>query len=133
MQSNAQEERRGASLSPLPFSLTETPLHFVHLGPLAPHLIAPLLSLATGILFESIATASTFCSNVPVIAPLPYLAAGITSENVAAQYGVSREVQDTFAAASHAKAAAAQVSTVPSQKQSEAPHYVLVGGEGWSN
>ena len=33
---------------------------------------------------------------------------GITSENVAAQFGVSREVQDAFAAASHAKAAAAQ-------------------------
>eukprot|EP00887_Chlorella_sp_A99_P006474 scaffold3.g6474.t1 len=33
---------------------------------------------------------------------------GLTSENVAAQFGVSREVQDAFAAASHAKAAAAQ-------------------------
>lgn len=35
---------------------------------------------------------------------------GVTSENVAAQYGVSREVQDKFAAASHAKAAAAQAA-----------------------
>ncbi|GAB4821728.1 hypothetical protein N2152v2_008774 [Parachlorella kessleri] len=35
---------------------------------------------------------------------------GITSENVAAQYGVSREVQDQFAADSHAKAAAAQAA-----------------------
>jgi acetyl-CoA acyltransferase 1 len=33
---------------------------------------------------------------------------GITSENVAAQFGVSREAQDAFAAESHAKAAAAQ-------------------------
>ncbi|EFN53218.1 hypothetical protein CHLNCDRAFT_25846 [Chlorella variabilis] len=35
---------------------------------------------------------------------------GITSENVAAQYGVSREVQDAFAARSHALAAAAQAA-----------------------
>lgn len=33
---------------------------------------------------------------------------GITSENVAAQYGISRETQDQFAAASFQKAAAAQ-------------------------
>jgi acetyl-CoA C-acetyltransferase len=33
---------------------------------------------------------------------------GITAENVAAQFGISREDQDTFAAASQAKAAAAQ-------------------------
>jgi len=33
---------------------------------------------------------------------------GITSENVARQYNVSRDVQDTFAANSFAKAAAAQ-------------------------
>eukprot|EP00928_Gymnodinium_smaydae_P032153 TRINITY_DN23360_c0_g1_i1.p1 TRINITY_DN23360_c0_g1~~TRINITY_DN23360_c0_g1_i1.p1 ORF type:complete len:451 (+),score=124.86 TRINITY_DN23360_c0_g1_i1:70-1353(+) len=33
---------------------------------------------------------------------------GITSENVAAKYGISREVQDTMAAESHAKALAAQ-------------------------
>ncbi len=33
---------------------------------------------------------------------------GITSENVAAKFGVSREVQDRFALQSHAKAAAAQ-------------------------
>jgi acetyl-CoA acyltransferase 1 len=33
---------------------------------------------------------------------------GVTSENVASAYGISREVQDAFAAASHAKAAAAQ-------------------------
>lgn len=42
---------------------------------------------------------------------LPVFAhAGITSENVAAQYGVSREVQDGFAARSHALAAAAQAT-----------------------
>lgn len=35
---------------------------------------------------------------------------GITSENVAAQYGVSRETQDKFAARSHALAAAAQAA-----------------------
>lgn len=33
---------------------------------------------------------------------------GITSENVAKQYGISRDVQDTFAANSFAKAASAQ-------------------------
>jgi acetyl-CoA acyltransferase 1 len=33
---------------------------------------------------------------------------GITSENVAAQYGISRDVQDTFAASSYAKAYTAQ-------------------------
>jgi acetyl-CoA acyltransferase 1 len=33
---------------------------------------------------------------------------GITSENVAKQYGVSRDVQDSFAANSFAKAAEAQ-------------------------
>lgn len=35
---------------------------------------------------------------------------GMTSENVAAKYGISRAVQDTFAARSHAKAAAAQAA-----------------------
>ena len=35
---------------------------------------------------------------------------GVTSENVAAQFGISRDVQDTFAAKSHNKAAAAQAS-----------------------
>lgn len=35
---------------------------------------------------------------------------GITSENVAAQFGIGREVQDKFAAASHAKAAAARAA-----------------------
>lgn len=35
---------------------------------------------------------------------------GITSENVAAQYGISREVQDTMAVESHAKAAKARAS-----------------------
>ncbi len=39
---------------------------------------------------------------------LPY--AGITSENVAAEYGVPRQLQDIFAAASHRKAAAARES-----------------------
>ena len=33
---------------------------------------------------------------------------GITSENVAAEYGITREMQDTMAAESHAKAANAQ-------------------------
>lgn len=33
---------------------------------------------------------------------------GITSENVAAQFGVSRETQDAFAAESHARAHRAQ-------------------------
>lgn len=33
---------------------------------------------------------------------------GVTSENVAAKFGVSRKQQDTFAASSHKKAAAAQ-------------------------
>ena len=35
--------------------------------------------------------------------------AGLTAENVAEKYHVEREAQDRFAAASHAKAAAAQV------------------------
>lgn len=35
---------------------------------------------------------------------------GVTSENVAAAFGVSRQVQDSFAAASHRKAAAAQAA-----------------------
>jgi acetyl-CoA acyltransferase 1 len=35
---------------------------------------------------------------------------GVTSENVAAKFGLSRDVQDTFAAKSHAKAAAAQAA-----------------------
>jgi acetyl-CoA acetyltransferase len=34
---------------------------------------------------------------------------GVTSENVAAAFNVNRQTQDTFAAASHRKAAAAQV------------------------
>ena len=36
--------------------------------------------------------------------------AGVTSENVAAKYNISREVQDKFAAQSHARAAAARAS-----------------------
>ena len=39
--------------------------------------------------------------------PEIYVPMGITSENVAQQYGISREEQDAFAASSHAKAAAA--------------------------
>lgn len=35
---------------------------------------------------------------------------GITAENVAAEYGVTREEQDAFAAASQKKAAAAQTA-----------------------
>ena len=35
---------------------------------------------------------------------------GMTSENVAAKYGITRQVQDAFAARSHAKAAAAQTA-----------------------
>lgn len=35
---------------------------------------------------------------------------GVTSENVAAKFGVDRRTQDTFAAASHKKAAAAQAA-----------------------
>jgi len=42
--------------------------------------------------------------NIPGV----YMPMGITAENVAAQYDVSREAMDTLAAASHAKAAAAQ-------------------------
>ncbi len=37
-----------------------------------------------------------------------YTSMGITAENVAAKYGITREMQDEFAAASHQKAAAAQ-------------------------
>jgi len=44
--------------------------------------------------------------NIPGV----YMPMGITAENVAAQYDVSREAMDTLAAASHAKAAAAQES-----------------------
>ena len=71
-------------------------------------------------------------------------AAGITSENVAAQYGVSREVQDQFAADSHAKAAAAQaagkfrdeivpVETVLKDPKTgeSAPWGRWLGGFGW--
>jgi acetyl-CoA acyltransferase 1 len=39
---------------------------------------------------------------------------GITSENVAKDYNVSRQVQDEFAAKSYQKAAAAQVSLIHS-------------------
>lgn len=39
---------------------------------------------------------------------------GQTSENVAARYGITRETQDAFAAASHAKALAAQESGIMS-------------------
>ncbi|HEY2774387.1 MAG TPA: acetyl-CoA C-acetyltransferase [Candidatus Binatia bacterium] len=42
--------------------------------------------------------------------PLTFTHMGITAENVAAKYGISREAQDEFAAASQAKAAAAQAS-----------------------
>lgn len=42
--------------------------------------------------------------------PEIYLSMGYTAENVAAQYGVSREEQDAFALASHRKAAAAQAA-----------------------
>jgi len=39
--------------------------------------------------------------------PITHVHMGITAENVAAKYGISREAQDEFAAASQAKAAAA--------------------------
>lgn len=42
-------------------------------------------------------------------APAPVVHAGLTAENVAEKFHVEREVQDRCAAASHAKAAAAQV------------------------
>ena len=42
--------------------------------------------------------------------PLTFTHMGITAENVAAKYGITREAQDEFAAASQAKAAAAQAS-----------------------
>jgi hypothetical protein len=42
--------------------------------------------------------------------PLLQTNPGITSENVAARYGVGRDVQDKLAARSHARAAAAQAS-----------------------
>ncbi len=41
--------------------------------------------------------------------PETYLAMGLTAERVAAKYGISREMQDEFAAASHHKATKAQV------------------------
>lgn len=40
--------------------------------------------------------------------PEVYLAMGLTAENVAARYGVTRQMQDAFAAASHLRAAQAQ-------------------------
>lgn len=50
-------------------------------------------------------------STIPPPAPHPYPPPpGVTSENVAEHYGVTREAQDAFAAASHAKAAAARES-----------------------
>lgn len=61
---------------------------------------------------------STKCAPLPCACAFKYLPrilhcavpiAGITSENVAAQFGVSRDQQDAFAARSHALAAAAQV------------------------
>lgn len=42
--------------------------------------------------------------------PEIYMGMGHTAENVARKYGISRERQDEFAAASHAKAAAAQAA-----------------------
>lgn len=42
--------------------------------------------------------------------PLTFTHMGITAENVAAKYGISREAQDEFAAASQQKAGAAQAS-----------------------
>ena len=42
--------------------------------------------------------------------PLTFTHMGITAENVAAKYGISREAQDVFAAASQQKAAAAQAA-----------------------
>lgn len=41
---------------------------------------------------------------------------GITSENVAADFKISRDIQDDFAAKSFQKAAAAQVRTVTSSE-----------------
>ena len=42
--------------------------------------------------------------------PTAYTPMGITAENVATRYGISREDQDRFAAASHVRAAAAQAA-----------------------
>ncbi len=44
------------------------------------------------------------------LSPLPKFTPGLTSENVAARYGVGRDVQDKLAARSHARAAAAQAA-----------------------
>lgn len=48
-------------------------------------------------------------SAAPAPAPAPVVDAGLTAENVAEKFHVERKVQDRCAAASHAKAAAAQV------------------------
>ena len=50
-----------------------------------------------------------FSDLFPLILP-PKYNPGLTSENVAARYGVGRDVQDKLAARSHARAAAAQAS-----------------------
>lgn len=42
--------------------------------------------------------------------PGAYMSMGITAENLASQYAISREEQEAFAVASHAKAAAAQAA-----------------------
>lgn len=47
---------------------------------------------------------------VPFHLPSKKQPPGLTSENVAARYGVGRDVQDKLAARSHARAAAAQAS-----------------------
>ena len=65
-------------------------VHFVISPPLALHFPSP------------------HCRHLPPLCPPP--PAGLTSENVAAQYGVTRETQDAFAARSHALAAAAQAA-----------------------
>jgi hypothetical protein len=68
--------------------------------------------------------------------PLP-CSPGITSENVAAQYGVSREEQDRFAARSHALAAAAQAAgrfrdeIVPVETVLKDPKTGECGAECW--
>lgn len=50
---------------------------------------------------------------MPTHAAVTASPAGLTAENVAERFGVPREVQDRYAAASHAKAAAAQASGEP--------------------
>jgi hypothetical protein len=56
---------------------------------------------------------------------------GLTSENVADRYKIPREVQDQFAARSHAKAAAAQVRLVSETRPAPTPAYTMPALRRW--